>query len=131
MLIITITQIVVHFFTSLESTRRDLGDLLMGRAPQDSSDDLQIGSHDYSKIPRGIIFGRAVDPEWVTQLNQEFKGKSKASVAWIAADPGRPPPAVLPAGYAQIAADNIKKTFARWEASGANSEEIFYYHWRW
>ncbi|RYP12600.1 hypothetical protein DL765_007231 [Monosporascus sp. GIB2] len=117
---------VIHFINSFEDAKANLGDLIAGRGPKSPSLN-HIGSHDYSKPPRAIIFGRAFDPADVKELNRLYRGMGSAPVAWIAGDPAVKPPAHPGPGYAEKGAENVKKAFARWRDAGGNSEDIVYY----
>ncbi|KAI5855064.1 hypothetical protein GGS23DRAFT_445781 [Durotheca rogersii] len=116
---------VIHFVNSYEYAKENLGDLIAGRGPKAPSGNV-VGSHDYSKPPRAVIFGRAFAPEDVKELNRLFRG-SGTPVAWIAGDPSVIPPENPGPGYAEKAADNVKRALNRWKDAGANSEDIVYY----
>jgi hypothetical protein len=119
-------MVVIHFVTSFEQAKAEFADLIAGRGFKiPSSND--IGTHDYTRLPRAIVFGRAYDPDDVAELNRLFRGAGSASLAWIAGDRNVNPPAQLGPDYAEKATDNTKRAFARWRDSGCISEDIFYY----
>ncbi|KAL2867771.1 uncharacterized protein BJX67DRAFT_380711 [Aspergillus lucknowensis] len=117
---------VIHFVNSFEDAKADIPELIAGRGPKRPGSN-NIGSGDYSRPPRAVIFGRAFDPEHVLELHRLFRGTGSMPVAWIAGDPQFVLPAEIPAGYAEKAADNVKRAFAKWEDAGDMSEEIVYY----
>lgn len=86
-----------------------------------------IGTHDYSKIPQAIVFGRAYDPDDVTELHRLFRGMGKIPLAWIAGNRDIRPPAQLGPGYAEKAAENTKRAFVTWKISDSTNEDIVYY----
>ncbi|BAE66597.1 hypothetical protein BDV35DRAFT_145358 [Aspergillus flavus] len=85
---------VIHFILSYEAAEAELPHLLAGRDPQSRSPN-QIGTHDYSRPPRAVIFGRGYGPQQVEELKKKFAGVAKEPVAWV-----RGNPADLPAGAA-------------------------------
>ncbi|KAK0637047.1 hypothetical protein B0T17DRAFT_520541 [Bombardia bombarda] len=118
---------VVHFINSLQDAKDNIPELLAGRGPLRPSGN-EVGTHDYTKPPRAVIFGRAFTPEDVIELNRLCRGKGAAGpIAWIAGDPGYKPPANPGPAYAAKAADNVKNALKKWQEEGANSEEIVYY----
>ncbi|KAJ9652087.1 hypothetical protein H2198_008673 [Neophaeococcomyces mojaviensis] len=117
---------VIHFINSLEDAKTNLGDLLAGRKPKSPSPN-HIGTHDYSKPPRAVVFGRAFDLADVKELNRLHRGTGSGPVAWIAGDPAAIPPAQPGPGYAEKAAANVKKALARWMDREGNDEDIIYY----
>ncbi|KAH8892246.1 hypothetical protein GQ53DRAFT_806132 [Thozetella sp. PMI_491] len=118
---------VIQFITSFEDAKTYIGDLLAGRGPGDCPP-THIGSHDFSKPPRAVFFGRAFTGEQVKEIHSLHKGKGVAGpVAWIAGDPAVVPPANPGPGYAEKAAENVKRALAGWIEAGANSEEIVWY----
>lgn len=117
---------VIHFINSIEDAKADLADLLAGRGPKSPSSN-HIGTHDYSIPPRAVIFGRAMDPAHVKELNYLYRGTGSASVAWIAGNPTVVPPAQPRPGYAENAANDVKKALGSWMKAGGNNEDIVYY----
>ncbi|KAI1384551.1 uncharacterized protein F4822DRAFT_433095 [Hypoxylon trugodes] len=117
---------VIHFINSYEDAKAHLGDLLAGRGPKTPSSN-HIGTHDYSRPPRAVIFGRAFAPADVQELNRLYRGTGKVPVAWIAGDPAVKPPAQPGPGYAEKGADNVKRAFFKWSEDGDNNEDILYY----
>ncbi|KAL1880927.1 hypothetical protein Plec18167_003462 [Paecilomyces lecythidis] len=117
---------VIHFIASFEDAQANFADLIAGRGPKSPSSN-SIGSHDYKKPPRAIVFGRAFDPNHVIQLNQIYRGIGNGPVAWIAGDSDVKPPGNPGPGYAEKAADNVKRAFARWKEAGGITEDIVYY----
>ncbi|KAI0467409.1 hypothetical protein F4859DRAFT_525323 [Xylaria cf. heliscus] len=117
---------VIHFIDSFEYAKDNLPDLLAGRGPNSPSSN-QLGTHNYKKPPRAVIFGRAFDPAHVKELNQRCRGTGSVSVAWIAGDPAVKPPAHPDLGYAQKGAENVKRALMEWENTGVGSEDVIYY----
>lgn len=118
---------VIHFITSFEQAKTYLGDLLAGLGPGDCPTN-HVGTHDYDKPVRCVFFGRAFTGEQVEEIHGLHKGKGAAGpVAWLAGDPAIQPPAVPGPGYAEKAAENVKRALAQWIEAGANSEEIVWY----
>lgn len=122
----TSPTLVIHFINSLADAKNNIGELLAGNGPKTPSAN-HIGTHDYSKPPRAIIFGRAFTLEDVKELNSLYRGIASKPVAWIAGDPDVVPPAHPDAAYAAKGADDVKKALKRWTEAGANSEDIVLY----
>lgn len=118
--------VAIHFVNSYEEAIADLPDLLAGQGPKSPSSN-HIGTHDYSRPPHGVVFGRAFDPEHVKELNRLYRGKGIGPVAWIAGDPSVVPPANPGPGYPEKAAENVKRAFAKWKDAGVADEDIVYY----
>ncbi|VUC35874.1 unnamed protein product [Clonostachys rosea] len=117
---------IIHFINSYEYAKAHIGKLIAGQVPSEPSGN-DIGSHNYSRAPRVVFFGRAFNHEYVVELNKLFRGKGNAPVAWIAGDPDTKFPANPGPDYAEKAAQNVLRAFLKWKDSGANSEEIVYY----
>ena len=117
---------VIHFINTFEDAKADLPDLLAGRGPKSPSSN-HIGTHDYSKPPAAVIFGRAFDPDHVTELNRLCCGAGSVPIAWIAGDPTILPPAHPGPGYAENSAKNVKRAFERWRDAGGKDEEVVFY----
>jgi hypothetical protein len=86
--------------------------LLAGRDPRFRSPN-EIETHDYSRPPHAVIFGRGYGPQQVEELKKKFAGVAKEPVAWV-----RENPADLPAGaagpdYAQNIAADMKKVLKK------------------
>ncbi|KAK5723053.1 hypothetical protein LTR17_014014 [Elasticomyces elasticus] len=118
---------VIHFINSFEDAKDNLGELLAGRVPKQSCKPNHIGSHDYSQLPRVVIFGRAFAQGEVNELNRLYGSTSSVPVAWIAGESSIVPPTQPGSGYAEAGAKNVKKAFERWREGGAKSDEIVYY----
>ncbi|KAJ6190238.1 hypothetical protein N7519_000259 [Penicillium mononematosum] len=73
---------VIHFMLSYEAAEAELPYLLAGREPQSQSPN-EIGTHDYSRPPRAVIFGRGYGPQQVEELKKKFAGIAKEPVAWV------------------------------------------------
>ncbi|KAI0188383.1 hypothetical protein EV127DRAFT_434655 [Xylaria flabelliformis] len=117
---------VIQFIQSFEDAKANFSSLLAGNGPTSKISN-NLGSHDFTRPPRGIIFGRAFDPENVKELNRLFRDATSQSVAWIAGDPAVGPPPVPMPGYAEKAADNVKRALQKWIDDGADSRDIVYY----
>ncbi|KAI0390140.1 hypothetical protein F5Y17DRAFT_462044 [Xylariaceae sp. FL0594] len=117
---------VIQFINSFDDAKANLPSLLAGDGPKTHIAN-QVGSHDFSRPPRAVIFGRAFANEDVRELNRLCRGKGKQPVAWIAGDPSVVPPAHPGPEYAVKAADNVKRALLNWLEAGANSEDIVYY----
>ncbi|KAI0546527.1 hypothetical protein F4679DRAFT_557106 [Xylaria curta] len=117
---------VIQFIQSFEDAKANFASLLAGDGPTSKISN-NLGSHDFTRPPRGIIFGRAFDPEDVKELNRLFRDATSQPVAWIAGHPAvRGPPVPTP-GYAEKAADNVKRALQKWMNDGADSRDIVYY----
>ncbi|KAI1261603.1 hypothetical protein F5Y18DRAFT_430907 [Xylariaceae sp. FL1019] len=118
---------VVRFFNDMAEAKENIPSMLAGAGPKSDSPN-QVGTHDYSKVPRAVIFGRAIDLAFVVELHELCKGVSQAPVAWIASDPSYKVPPGLPGpGYAERVANTVKETVLSWINEGAKREEIVYY----
>ncbi|KAI1172257.1 hypothetical protein F4777DRAFT_520860 [Nemania sp. FL0916] len=117
---------VIQFINSFEDCKTNFPDLLAGRGPKVPILN-NVGTHDYSRAPRAIIFGRAFKPEEVKELNRLFQHSSSTPVAWIAGDPTVKPPAHPGPDYAEQAAANVKRALQQWMDQGARSSDIIYY----
>ncbi|KAI0144485.1 hypothetical protein GGR57DRAFT_482191 [Xylariaceae sp. FL1272] len=118
---------VIRFFNDAKEAKENIPSLLAGKGPKSASPN-QVGTHDYSKVPRAVIFGRAIDPALVIELHELCKGAGQTPVAWIASDPTyEVPPGLPPPGYGERAANTLKGTLMSWIDGGAKSDEIVYY----
>lgn len=107
----------------------ELPHLLAGRDPQ-AAESNDVGSHDYSRPARAVIFGRGYEMEDIEEFRKVAAGSATGPIAWIVGDPAKkvdmngPPP---PPGYAKIAADITKEKLGQWKANGAEKDEVFLY----
>lgn len=126
--IVLMLSSVIHFILSYEAAEAELPHLLAGREPQSQKSPNEIGSHDYSRPPRAVIFGRGYEPQQVEELKKKFARVAQEPVAWVRGDP-----ADLPAGgaagpdYAQKIAADMKKVLHQWRDGGEKDEEILVY----
>ncbi|KAI1813277.1 hypothetical protein GGS20DRAFT_586696 [Poronia punctata] len=118
---------VIQFIASVKDAKENFASLLAGNGPktQISND---VGSHNFSRPPRAIIFGRGYTDEEVRELNRLFRGSASQPVAWIAGDPSIAPPTNPGPAYALKAAENVKRTLFSWIEAGGESEEVVYYY---
>ncbi|KAI1612247.1 hypothetical protein EDD36DRAFT_420095 [Exophiala viscosa] len=117
---------VIHFINTFEDAKANLGSLVAGHGPQTPSSN-HIGSHDYSKPPRAVVFGRAYNSAHVKELHRLFRGKANHPVAWIVSDPSVKPPGRPGPSYAEEAANNVRRAFARWSDAGGADKDLVYY----
>ncbi|KAI0435281.1 hypothetical protein F5Y09DRAFT_349617 [Xylaria sp. FL1042] len=61
----------IQFINSFEDAEINFPSLLDGNGPTSKIPN-SIGSHDFRKTPRGVIFGRAFDPDDVKELDRLF-----------------------------------------------------------
>ncbi|GIJ90289.1 hypothetical protein Asppvi_009243 [Aspergillus pseudoviridinutans] len=116
---------VIHFIQSYEAAEAELPHLLVGRDPQ-SQNPNDIGTHDYSRPPRAVLFGRGYEPQQVEELKKKFAGIAKEPVAWVRGNPADVPVAPVP-DYAQKVAVDMKTVLGKWRDAGAKDEEILVY----
>ncbi|OQE29313.1 hypothetical protein PENFLA_c004G01402 [Penicillium flavigenum] len=119
---------VIHFIQSLSAAQSEIPHLLAGRDPQ-SPHVSNVGTKDYSRPARAIIFGRGFDLEVIEALREDVAGISQDPVLWIAGDPSRKPPpgAVLPPNIHQLVAGIARKLLSGWVEAGAASNEVVLY----
>ncbi|KAJ5216061.1 uncharacterized protein N7498_002468 [Penicillium cinerascens] len=117
---------VVHFIQSNEAALAEIPHLLAGRDPQ-SSDDNGVGTHEYGRPVRAVIFGRGYSLEDVQKFHKASAGSNEEPVVWIAGDPAKKPDLNGPQtglGYAQAAADGVKAVLEKWKEEGATKDGI-------
>ena len=120
---------VIHFIQTNEAVLAELPHLLAGRDPQAAASN-DVGTHDYSRPARAVIFGRGYEMEDIEVFRKATSGSASGPTAWVVGDPAKkpksngPPP---PAGYAKVAADLAKEKLDQWKASGADKDELFFY----
>ncbi|KAJ5328034.1 hypothetical protein N7452_008424 [Penicillium brevicompactum] len=119
---------VVHFIQSLEAAQSEIPHILAGRNPQ-SAHPNNVGTKDYSRPVRAIIFGRAFELEDIEVLREKVAGTSSDPIVWIVGDPARKPPAgaVPPPNYPQLVAGVARKLLGGWLEAGAANDEIILY----
>ncbi|OQD60013.1 hypothetical protein PENPOL_c033G10074 [Penicillium polonicum] len=119
---------VTHFIQSLSAAQSEIPHLLAGRDPQ-SPHVNDVGTKDYSRPVRAIIFGRGFDLEDIEALRVNVASISQDPVLWIAGDPSRKPPpgAVPPPNYHQLVARVARKLLGGWVEAGATINEVILY----
>lgn len=120
--------LVIHFLEegTFEDAKSELTDVLVGRTPQ-SSNPNEVGTHDYSRPPRAIIFGRAFSLEQIQEVRDTHATTAKEPVAWIVGDPSKALNGPPGPGYAQTAAESVKSALASWKNGGGAKDEIILY----
>ncbi|KAI0203360.1 hypothetical protein F4808DRAFT_418427 [Astrocystis sublimbata] len=116
---------VIQFMDSFPKAQENLPSILAGKGPKTPSDN-DIGTHDYSKTPRAVIFGRRYNQEQVKELNGLCSGTESAPVAWITGDPAVEPPAQPGPDYASKTAGLVMDAFKKWENAGGKSDILLY-----
>jgi hypothetical protein len=111
---------------SYEAAEAELPHLLAGRDPQSRSPN-EIGTHNYSRPPRAVIFGRGYDPPQVEELKKKFAGTAQEPVAWVRGNPADLPTGAAGPDYAQKIAADMKKVIKKWRDGGEKDEGILVY----
>jgi hypothetical protein len=119
---------VIHFIQSLTAAQSEIPYLLTGQDPK-SQHINDVGTKDYSRPVRAIIFGRGFDLVEIEALRENVAGIALDPVVWIAGDPSRKPPpgAVPPPNYPQLVAGVARKLLSGWVEAGASQEEVILY----
>ncbi|CAG7941650.1 unnamed protein product [Penicillium nalgiovense] len=115
----------------MSAAQSEIPHLLAGRDPQ-SPHVNDVGTKNYSRPARAIIFGRGFDLEDIDALRvlrENVAGISQDPVLWIAGDPSRKPPpgAVLPPNIHQLVAGIARKLLGEWVEAGAARNEVVLY----
>lgn len=117
---------MIHFILSYEAAEAELPHVLAGRDPQSRSPN-EIGTHDYSRPPRAVIFGRGYGPQQVEELKKKFAGVAKEPVAWVRGNPADLPAGAAGPDYVQNIAADMKKVLREWRDGGGKDEEVLVY----
>ncbi|KAF2009063.1 hypothetical protein BU24DRAFT_415415 [Aaosphaeria arxii CBS 175.79] len=117
---------VTHFILSYEAAEAELPHLLAGRNPQSQTPN-EIGTNNYSRPPRAVVFGRGYDPHQVEELKKKFASVAKEPVAWVRGNPGDLPVGAVGPDYAQLIVADMKKVLNKWRDGGEKDEEILVY----
>lgn len=118
---------MVHFIQTKEAAVAEIPHLLAGRDPQSSGDN-GVGTHEYGRPVRAVIFGRGYSLEDIEHFYKASAGSNMEPVAWIAGDPAKKPNPNAPPpgpGYAQVATDGVKVVLEKWKEEGATEDGIF------
>lgn len=118
---------VIHFFQTSEAIQAELPPLLEGREPQAAASN-DIGTHDYTRPARAVIFGRGYEMEEIERFRKAAAGHSSGPIAWVMSDPAKvqsnaPPPP----GYANKVTDLVKSKLNEWKTSGAGENAVLLY----
>ncbi|KAJ5634463.1 hypothetical protein N7528_002305 [Penicillium herquei] len=119
---------VIHFIQTNEAAIAEIPQLLNGQDP--NSQDNDLGTHNYTRPARAVIFGRGYDRADIDAFRADCEGITKEPVAWIVGDPakapapGAPPPGP---GYAGVVANLVKEAILGWIAEGAIEDEVIMY----
>ena len=120
--------LVIHFLEegTFEEAKSELTDVLAGKAPQ-SAHPNEVGTHDYSRAPRAVIFGRAFSLEQIQEVRDTVTGTAKDPVAWLVGDPATPLTGPPGPGYAESAAESVKSALVGWTKEGGIKDEIIFW----
>jgi hypothetical protein len=105
---------VIHFILSYEDAEAELPHLLAGRDPQARNPN-EMGTHDYSRLPRAVVFGRGYEPHHVEELKKKCAGISQEPVAWIRGNPADLPTGAAGPDYAQKIVADMKSVLETWK----------------
>ncbi|KAL4750553.1 hypothetical protein BDW72DRAFT_213326 [Aspergillus terricola var. indicus] len=110
---------LIHFIASPEAVHAELPLLLSGQDPQPVvTSPNEVGTHDYSRPPRAVIFGRGYTSEFVQQLKEAYQRHSPEPVAWVMGDPAAAPTGPPSLAYAEATANTVKNVLAAWREQG-------------
>ncbi|KAJ6028517.1 hypothetical protein N7540_004093 [Penicillium herquei] len=119
---------VIHFIQTNEAAIAEIPHLLSGQDP--NSQDNGIGTHNYTRPARAVIFGRGYDQTDIDAFRAACEGITKEPVAWVIGDPakapapGAPPPGP---GYSGVVAKMVKEAVLGWVGDGAAKDEVILY----
>ncbi|KAJ5287433.1 hypothetical protein N7478_003119 [Penicillium angulare] len=120
---------VIHFIQTNEAAIKELPLLLAGQDPQ-STDDNGVGSHQYGRPVRAVIFGRGYGIDDIESFKAACEGAALEPVGWIAGDPAKAPaPGAPPPGpdYFKTASKLTKEAVFKWVESGAGKDQVILY----
>ena len=84
----------------------------------------EVGTHNYSAVPKVILFGRTYTDDKVQAVRDACKGK--AEVSWVVAGEPASKDATIPAGYATKVATNMKNVLNELCSTGEIGKEGLY-----
>ncbi len=114
------TRTVVHFITSPEDGRTNIPLILSGRGPSSQQSDL--GTKDFSQVPRAIVFGGGYDDTVIDELRNTVMGTpGLKKVPWVKADQQKTAAGPQPRtkAYVEAIAPRIKEALRLLEANGS------------
>lgn len=111
---------------SYEAAEAELPHLLAGRDPQTQSPN-DIGTHDYSRPPRAVVFGRGYNPQQVEELKKKCAGIAEKPVAWVRGNQADLPAGAAGPGYVPNITADMMKVLKTWRDGGEKDEEILVY----
>ncbi|KAL6230357.1 hypothetical protein BDW75DRAFT_222934 [Aspergillus navahoensis] len=118
---------VIHFIASPEAVHTELPLLLAGQDPHSvATSPNEVGTHDYSRPPQAVLFGRGFALDFVQELKETYQSYSKEPVAWVAGDPATAPTDPPPPGYAEATANTIKNVLTAWKEQGGGNAFLVY-----
>lgn len=111
----------------MEAAEDELPHLLAGREPKCQNPN-DIGTHDYSRLPRAVIFGRGYSPEQVEDLKKKFAGFAQEPVVWMRGNPADlPAGGVAPPDYVEKIVGRMKKEMRTWRDGEGDIEKTLVY----
>ncbi|KXT15235.1 hypothetical protein AC579_1364 [Pseudocercospora musae] len=126
---------VLQFINSASRAKAEIPAILAGKAPSPNPDE-DVGSHDFSKRPTAIAFGRGFELQDVEDIRAACQGPY-VDVAWLCsgavdiAKTKASPPNLSDAksvdGYAASVAALIKDAVSRVMTEGTGTDEIYNY----
>ncbi|KAF2965885.1 hypothetical protein GQX73_g7701 [Xylaria multiplex] len=120
---------VVRMIQSFEAAKADLPYILQGQAPPTAPIN-SVGSGDYSRPVRAVIFGRGFTQEQAETLYGLYSAEAKEPVLWVAGaaanrGPGTEPPPGVEKIMVPIFKEILKKGVEGGEGKG-KSELVLY-----
>ncbi|KAL4737840.1 hypothetical protein BDV11DRAFT_190692 [Aspergillus similis] len=118
---------VIHFIASPKALHAELPLLLSGQDPEPVvTRPNEVGTHDYSRPPQAVIFGRGYTMEFVQQVKEAYQSRSPEPVAWVTGDPATAPSGPPPPAYAEATANTVKNVLAAWREQGGGDAFLVY-----
>ncbi|KAL4900237.1 hypothetical protein BDW74DRAFT_182991 [Aspergillus multicolor] len=118
---------VIHFCSTAAAVEKEIPLLLSGNDPKpEIVASNEVGTHNYTQPPRAVVFGRGSELDFVKELQSMCRERSRAHVAWVIGDPSKAPAGPPPPGYAQSAADVVKRVLAKWKEDGKDGAFLIY-----
>ncbi|KAL8799165.1 MAG: hypothetical protein Q9182_006102 [Xanthomendoza sp. 2 TL-2023] len=111
---------VIHFCVSVDAACAEIPPLLLGEEPKPAEGN-EVGTHNYSTLPKAVLFGRTYTNDKLQAVLDACKGKGE--ISWVIPGEAADKNEVIGPGHATKVATNMKTVLTELVNTGKMGQE--------
>ncbi|KAL8813737.1 MAG: hypothetical protein Q9223_006967 [Gallowayella weberi] len=111
---------VIHFCASVDAACAEIPRLLLSEQPQPVESN-EVGTHNYSALPKAVLFGRTYTDDKLRAVFDACKGKG--DISWVIPGEAAAKNEVIGPGHATKVATNMKMVLTELVNTGKMGQE--------